>query len=465
MAEWLKSDEGKQAIKAMGSEAMLRGLSDEAKFGLVWGDQKMRNEALSALEDENQNYGGYREQLGRRADLVIDLKKDQVPVETQLLLVNVSQKIIQRLEKEKDALRDSKADQSLIDAKDKEIEMLLNTQTEIIQRINGGQSLGKKAEEQLEVEGNSGIVITKAEYVQAIIDANNPHFKDQVLRYPAEKAGELNASYDEIIKNGHLSEKRTKELQAHGNLLVGKPRTTSLSKEEVAMAMSMGYNVDDISGRGWLPWGSKKIKTGGHVVAENWEDFTKKLAVKWSEHIKGIVSKDMTTMAEENYDAINTARDKRKQEIIKGQIEFYARSSQRAEGGVAGVYERIKKRLMTEYGEGLAKKEITPQESKIIHKTFAGTGKREVSLNKLVGEIYHGEAKDFADLNDNPEHDSGIISGFLGGYGVRVSPEKLAGVLSSERYKKARKQPKGFVKYLISLIIQQPWQVKKAKAA
>jgi hypothetical protein len=219
-----------------------------------------------------------------------------------------------------------------------------------------------------------------------------------------------------------------------------------MSKEEIAVAISMGVDVEKIKSKGWLPL-SKKIMVGEKVIANDMEDFRKKLAVGWKDLIKNNVTSEITKKAKENYDIGRVEYETVKKGIIQREIDSFAVSSQRAEGGVAGVYERIKNRLVSEFLQDIQKRERSPEEIKTLEKTFKNPkGEKAPGLDGFIKEGLQKRES----LTGKPS-DAKILSKFLEDYGVSATSTGLKNVIKSPEYKTALGKKKGFIDFLLML--------------
>ncbi len=446
--KWLKNND----LRKEGID--VNGLDDKAQFESIWKNETMRSRALHDMENDDRYKKDFETQ-NKGLDLLKDLKKDQIPLETHYLLINNLNKETQILKREMDDLPEGSAERNKIQGY---VDNITKAQKELVEKITG-KNLDKQADEELKASGDPRLLMIKEDYVKSILDAN---FDSQSSAYI--NGDRMSEKYGDVILKSGLSSKQIEELNKNGSINISTwPKNIELSKEDIAAAVVMGINVNSIKGKGWFPWSSKKIMAGGRIIAEDINELDKKLKEGWEGNIKSTIRAGMTAAAEENYKQGKVEYESKKEEIIQREIDKLASSSQNAEGGVAGVYERIKQRLVAEFLEGAEKKERGPQEIKAIEKTFSKKkGERIDSLNSFIQEAYYRSSKELQGLKGNLKSDAKNLSRFLGDYGVDVSAADFRRVVNAEDYKTAVSQKRGFINFLLGLINSEPW-AKKSK--
>jgi hypothetical protein len=361
----------------------------------------------------------------RGLDLKKDLEKEQIPLETHYLLIRNLNKEIKTLEQK--------------GGEEKRVELIKKAQKELVEKITG-ESLDLKATEELK-DKYPGILLSKEEYVKSIVDAS----ADNWIKLYAEERERMNGKYDEIIQTSKLSEQQQKKLSEKGSIKLSSwPKNVELGKEEITVAISMGIDAEKIKRKGLF---SKKIMAGEKVIADNIEDFRRQLAVGRKDLIKNTVTAEITKKAEKNYDIGRAEYETAKKEIIQREIDSFVASSQMAEGGVGGVYEKIKTRLVSELLQEFQKRERSPEETNNFEKTFKNPeGEKAPGLDGFIKEGLQKRES----LTGKPS-DAKILSEFLKGYGVSAALTGLKNVIKSPEYKTALGKKKGFIDFLLIL--------------
>lgn len=450
VSKWVKDNKD-----ALGAEGISIKGDENAQFEFVW--KNLRQRALHDLEN-NPDYEEYLLKRGRGLDLLKDSQKDYIPPETQFLLINNFNKQAGILRKRMEGMPEGSKERIEIQAN---LDAIFKVQKELAEKINGGKKLETLAEEELRAKNDPDdkiIAVSKEEYIKSLMDT---HLKLKTENYPP---AELIKKYDDLIEKSNLSAKLKEELKGIRVTEIVNvstwPRNLPMSKEEVAIALSMGIDVSKMKTKGWLPF-SSKVVVGDKVIADSAEDLTKKIAEGWKAFIEKAARDDITKMGEEAYENAKKSFEDKKTKLIQAEIDPLAQSSNKAEGGVAGVYERIRQRLVAEYLEGVITKQRPQTEKKAIQKEFSS--KKRVNFTEFVDRVYNRTAEGFEDIDGSDiDGEMATISRFFSGYGVKASPERLKKTINPEEYKRAVRRKKGFLDYLLNLIIKQPWSAKKA---
>lgn len=438
---WIKNNKDDLKLEGISFD----GLDDKARFELIWKNKTMRQRALQDMENDIQ-YEISLKARDRSLDLQKDLQKDQLPLETHYLLINNLDKLIESLKNEMTSLPEGDKTKDTLKVY---IDKVADAQKQLVERLMASKTLEEKVKEELMAENDGAIKIAATmSKEEAIKFAMDTAFEERVKAYPSRMKGELNKKYDELIEKSGLSKAQIEELKTSGSLYVSVwPKNFKMSKEDVATALTMGLDVTKIRKKGWLPGISKKILINGKVFAENDDDFNKKLAEGWGEYIREVVKDEITKDTGAAYDLAKEKYEQKKKEIIQREIDGFAKFSKNAEGGVAGVYERIKNRLVAEFLEKIATKEMGPEK---IKKAKA-SGKR-VDLVNIIGKIYNRTDGLDKLTGDEPDEEMEIISKFFGKCGVKMSARALKKSFKKEEYKKAVGKKKGFVDYLLNIL-------------
>lgn len=128
-------------------------------------------------------------------------------------------------------------------------------------------------------------------------------------------------------------------------------------------------------------------------------------------------------------------------------IKDLAKSPENAINGIKGVYEKARERMAAK----LSEKQLEPQTKshlEAIRKTFGARGK-EADIAGIMSDALFKKGK-LAGFGDNLEEDSKSMRGFLGDWGMRVSPKVLSGF--SGEYAKAGKTQMGLLDLVIRII-------------
>jgi len=447
---------------------LVKGLDNDAKFRLIWGDEKMRQRALADMEKDKD----YLDRLGLRADLSADLQKDRVPIETQQLLVNFCAKNAKRLEAEIGALPAGDKKREEIQ---KRIDGLLNTQKDLVEGIKGGKKLEEIAEEELRATGNAGITVSKEEYVKAIVvDAHVDRAAKAKKEKQVDDAKKRITDYWDSMPESEKKKYRERNcldgqafLQCVLDDTKGQARAENrgmLTDNVVFALWSAGYETHKIKW-GWFRHKATMPLLNGGSETKSGDEFynlIKNIEAENNKKTREDARKEQSKISEDAYDLEKKQHSEKVREIVLREMNGVANFSRER---IEGLYENVKNRLVAEYLEGIERKERGAEDMKDLKEKVV-KGKR-VDFTKVLGDIYNRRPRGFKKLDgEDLAKESKVLSKFLGDYGVRVGAGQLQGIINLEEYKKAVKGKKSFLDYMLDLIIKQPWAgASKKKAA
>ena len=180
--------------------------------------------------------------------------------------------------------------------------------------------------------------------------------------------------------------------------------------------------------------------------------------------LDGEMEKKMTEDLKEEWEIKNGERETEIKRIVEQEIKTLGQSSEKAEQGIESIYDRVKKRLKTEFIEkDLKKNKKTKEQLKNIEKEFKGKGKNPTEfIDDLINR--KGSLKE---LKGDLKQDRKKINSFLKDWGISAKNkdfDEFQEVMEKEgrSYDKQTKKEKGFLEWILDFILFADSESKKS---
>ncbi|MFH1657091.1 MAG: hypothetical protein ABH919_01370 [bacterium] len=355
--------------------------------------------------DELKEKGEYKETKQAVDNLYVlraDLQKDDVPLESQFLILNLLNNKTERAERDLKTAQE-KGDAANSTVKQQELTELFKIKKELSEKISG-KDLTQEAEDNTEpLEG-------KEEYVDKYLF---DYIDKQILERSDWNANKTISVLKEL---GCTTEKK------------------GIIFKEIEVKDNEGNLSVKINPKNLIQYLEKNLA----------EKFAKERGEEW--------------------EMKNAARDIEMKKLIEREIKTLGESPEKTEQGIESIYDRVKKRLKTEFIEkDLKKKEKTREQLQEIKKEFKGEGKNPIEfINNVINR--DGSLKD---LKGDLKQDKDKIAGFLGEWGFETEDEqfeKFQEMMGKKgiSYNEQAKKEKGFLEWILDLIFFVDSESKKS---
>jgi len=440
--KWIADKSKRGELKDLGVSA--KGMDDDAKFMFVFGDEKLKRQALADLKENNDQYGKYGHELDRLADLMKDCEKKKIPIETQFILVNKFEKISKRLEKEA-AGADEKTKAEIL----KSLDSILKVQQEVIEK-----AMNISLDTETTKDAQDVVGLPKDVYVSSKMS----YTENKMAVEGDEKVVEKILLENEGKYHGDKSKLITE--------MLGAQRFLGIDQDQAFALLHTGYSIDGVRGPGFIDTikNAKRIIKGEEMVVvykdgERMVVSTRELKDIAGDSIKSRKQEIKSTAEKQLSEEWEKGFQEEKKKALRSRISGFAKTSEKAEGKTEGVYDRMKNRLVAEFLDGVINKERTPEELKVIKKEFGS--KKRVDIVGFINQVYNREAGELGVLTgEDIDGEVKTISSFFGACGIKIGAAALKKIVNPAEYKKALGSKKGFVDYLLNIIVKQNKSVK-----
>jgi len=394
-------------------EGISLDISEQKKISIA-----LEKGALEELKTKKEYQEKYKEIENLNA-LKAELKKKHLPIDSQFLILNFLDKKTEEVEKEIQGMKKEKKPESEIFLKEKEFNNLFKTRKEVAERVSG-----RNLEEEVKTE-----IGLKDQYI-------GERLEDQ--KNSVKNAQEYQQIY-ELFKNEweSLSPKKQKKFDydifkfADKHFQKLNSRGLKMDKESYLALLNTDYNPAEFTFRGIL---RRKIqlKEGEIISRKKFPEFIQKQKEIYDKKVE----KEAAEKLEKEYQKLT-------KEKIEEKIKKLAESPEKAVEGIEGMYKKIKERLIDEWAKKEFKKEKTEEELKRVKKEF---GEGEVDLEKFIKKIW-------TERTGNLKKDKELLRKILRDYDVKIGKDDLSKLIESEKYKNNVKEIKGFLEFLLEVII------------
>jgi len=431
--KYAEKEEFSDDLKEITDRHLLQG-ADEATEGFVsvWAennrerikDEKgvdLRKLDMSAKLKWCREQGGfeelktdeqYREQndeINNIHMLLHDLKKDNIPVDSQFLILNRLSHRIEKKEKELNQAQKQGKDIEAV-AKEGELKELLQATQEISEKI-AKSDLGKIAED----KGFESLIKSigeKEDYVKDRFSKERDGYVDKNLEYELGKIGG---------DKGYLQ--------------------------------ILGYNIET---KGFLR--KRTIVTnekGNQVyVCARPEGAARFLKTKGEERVRENLEKKFKEDIGSNWENLKTTEINK---AIRKEVKSIAGSPEKAEKGIESLYQEARQRLVQEFKENkLKQKDKTEKGEEEAGKEREEAKEEEAgeSIMKVMGDLLKGEG-DFEDLEGKWATDQETIRKFCDSVGVSTEHlDKVEGKMRKKGMVYETRKNLGLVGWFIELMFQ-----------
>lgn len=421
LLEWFEENKHRKEVKERGVSL---DVSDDRKRAIAI-EMGANMELVS-----DKRYKKDFEYIENLSALRMDFGAENIPLESQFLMLNHLEGKAKKLRLVVENLKDVSGEAEAIkrESAEKELEKLFQIRKELAEKATG-QPLEKQAKEELE---KTNPLESKDEYIQkhlildgetgAITENNKARLRELWQQYDGLQP-DKKIDFCTVQKRGTGSGNKPREFliaqneeDLKGLMLENlKVLGVNINEEAFLTLLNSGYKLQDAQRKGFFRERIEILNTRtGQLESVRPKDFDEFISRKKVENRLSIEADEKKKLGEE-WDAKNKERPKKVRELIEQKISGFSLASEKAKGeavrGVEAVYARIRNRLIEEYNHRKesrkAKKTAKAPKTaeNVSEPEEAEESKKEV---KLTGDIKKDAKKIMEFLKESGQEDWGI---------------------------------------------------------